>query len=119
MNPYIFLVSALTLNAIANILLKSKPFVLSQWLSIRSLADVGAQYPFILAIFVYALSVFLYSAALTKINLSVSYPFALGGAFIIVTLASIFIFKEHIGMWQGLGLMLIFFGLVLVVTAKP
>ena len=118
MNPYIFLISALTLNAVANILLKYKPFVLSQWLNIRSFSDILPQYPFILAIVIYAVSVFLYSAALTKINLSVSYPFALGGAFIIVTIASIFIFKEYINAWQASGLFLIFVGIVLVVSMK-
>ncbi|MDP2642160.1 MAG: SMR family transporter [bacterium] len=118
MNPYIFLVTALTLNAAANILLKLKPFVLSEWLSIRSIADTLPQYPFILAILVYALSVFFYSAALAKINLSVSYPFALGGAFIIVTIASIFIFKEHVNVWQATGLLLILAGIALVVSMK-
>ena len=118
MNPYIFLISTLTLDARANILLKYKPFALSQWLNIRSVSDILPQYPFILAILVYALSVFLYSAALTKINLSVSYPFALGGAFIIVTIASIFIFKEYINTWQATGLFLIFVGIILVVSMK-
>ena len=118
MNPYIFLVTALILNAVANILLKFRPFVLSRWLSIRSISDIVAQYPFILAIVIYTVSVFLYSAALSKINLSISYPLALGGAFIIVTTASIFIFKEHINIWQATGLILIFVGIILVVSTK-
>jgi multidrug transporter EmrE-like cation transporter len=111
---YLFLVLALMLNAAANILLKmgatrlgglEEPGLFGRLLSNHHLSA---------GLFLFALNVVFYIAALTRLNLSVAYPIMVAGGIVIVVAFSAFALQEDITSLQTLGLALLVLGIALV-----
>lgn len=111
---YIYLVIALTLNAVANIILKLgsgnlkaiQEFGLIQGILKNGLLLVG--------LFLFALNVVFYSIALSKLPLSSAYPLMVGGGFLIITLFSILYLKEPVQLVQIFGIVLLFAGVICI-----
>jgi multidrug transporter EmrE-like cation transporter len=116
--PQILLGTALVLNAAANILIK---YSATRIVTPRSAAllpsRLGAalQPAFLLGLMLFALNVFAYQAALRTLRISVAYPVMVGGGFMLILLASTFLFHEHLRAVQYAGIVLILAGILLVV----
>ena len=94
---YFFLILALLLNAIANILLKISS---EKVIKFHSLLDIITNFTLIMWICLFALNVIFYFFALSKINLSIAYPIMTVWWIIIITLFSSFFFKEQLSTMQ-------------------
>ncbi|MBI2063117.1 MAG: hypothetical protein HYT61_02645 [Candidatus Yanofskybacteria bacterium] len=69
------------------------------------------------------ISIALFSILLLKtfsrgINLSYAFPIIYGGTVVVSTLGGLILFKEHVSLLQGAGIISIVFGLVLVAVSK-
>ncbi len=98
---WIALFIALFLNAFSNILTKLSAIKSSKTFLILGLLGFGIQFLF-------------YAFALKKINLSIAYPIMVGSGFLIISLYSFFYLKEHINIYDIIGIILIFIGVLLV-----
>jgi multidrug transporter EmrE-like cation transporter len=56
----------------------------------------------------------LYSAVLSRLDLSVAYPIMTGAGFVLVLLASILLFREPLNLFRLVGIGSIFFGVALI-----
>ena len=70
---------------------------------------------FLLGLCLFALNVFAYQAALRSLKLSMAYPVMVGGGFLLILVASAFLFQERLGAAQYAGIALILGGIWLVV----
>jgi undecaprenyl phosphate-alpha-L-ara4N flippase subunit ArnE len=84
-----------------------------------SLAVAAATTPWVLlGLVVFAVSAVSWLAALSKVPLSVAYPFnALG--YIVILTASIAVLHEKANLWTWAGSLLVVSGLIIVVLTKP
>lgn len=114
---YVFLILALVLNAIANILMKVGSGNLNYFTEYGIVEGFIKNYVLLIGMFLFAMNVAFYVLALSKINLSVGYPVMTSGGLVIITLVSYFFLKEAITPYQLFGLLLIFAGL-LFLTVK-
>ncbi len=114
---YLFLITALVLNAVANILMKVGSGNLSYFTEYGLFQGLLKNYVLIIGMFLFAMNVMFYVLALSKINLSIGYPVMTSGGLVIITAVSYFFLKEAITPLQLLGLLLIFAGL-LFLTVK-
>lgn len=110
---YIFLVIAFTLNALANVLLKSG----SHSLSVSGLTATSffANYALLGGLFLFALNIVFYALALARLPLSVAYPVMVAGSLIIVALSSALYLGESITLVQLLGMGMLLLAVVLIV----
>ncbi len=77
--------------------------------------DVSMGYISILGFIAYIISFLIYTFYIIKnYNLSYIYPIITGLTQVLVVLAGIFIFKEHITIMGGIGIILIIIGLILL-----
>lgn len=85
----------------------------------RSLAMVAAMSPWIVfGLGVFAVSAVAWLLTLSRVPLSVAYPFnALG--YIAILIASVTVLHERANVWTWVGTLLVVSGLVLVVTGAP
>jgi multidrug transporter EmrE-like cation transporter len=116
--PQILLATALTLNAAANVLIKYSatrmhPLPAGAPLSARLLVFLHPA--FVLGLLLFALNVFAYQGALRSLRLSVAYPVMVSGGYLLILLASWFVFQERLAPVQYCGVGLILFGIWLVV----
>jgi multidrug transporter EmrE-like cation transporter len=112
---YLLLTAALTLNALANLLLKLGAMRLSDRGGGPGLLLRVATNPYLLlGVALFALNVVFYAAALTRLNLSVAYPVMVAGGIVLVVLASVVWLREPVSSIQFLGLALLVLGIVLV-----
>lgn len=111
---FVFLVLALTLNAAANILLKIGATRLGSVEEPGLIGRLVSDYYLLAGLFLFALNVVFYVAALTRLNLSVAYPIMVAGGIIIVVSVSVFILREAVTPLQTVGLGLLVLGTVLV-----
>lgn len=119
MQSWILLFTALSMNSLANILIKigARPTglegldhtLLKKVVSFLNLSTI-------LAMFFFACNVFIYRKALEDIPLSVAYPIMAGGGLFVVTLVSFLhpLMREKICFLHILGLILILAGIILV-----
>jgi multidrug transporter EmrE-like cation transporter len=115
---YVFLVAALALNALANMLLKAGAAHLGG-LAEPHLVQRVLGNPYLLAgLLLFALNVGFYLAALTRLNLSVAYPVMVAGGLVIVVLGSALWLGETVTPLQWSGIALLAVGIVLV-TWRP
>lgn len=114
---YIFLITALVLNAIANILMKIGSGHLNFFTEYGLFQGLLKNYILIIGVFLFASNVVFYVLALSRINLSVGYPVMTSGGLVIISLVSYFFLKEALTPLQLIGLLLIFGGIILL-TAK-
>ncbi len=84
-----------------------------------SLATAAATTPWVLlGLVVFAVSAMTWLAALSRVPLSLAYPFNALGYLVILT-ASILVLHEHANLLTWAGTILVVSGLVLVVLSKP
>lgn len=114
---YVFLITALVLNAVANIFVKVGSGNLAYFKEYGLIGGLLKNYILVLGCALFAFNVAFYVLALSKLNISVAYPIAMGGGLIIITLISYFFLKEIITPLQLLGMLLILVGVVFL-TAK-
>ncbi len=116
--PQILLATALVLNATANIMVKysaTKIIPAPPGAPIVTRALTLLQPVFLLGLFLFAMNVFAYQGALRTLKISVAYPIMVSGGYILILLASWFLFRERIGTVQIAGIVLILGGIWLVV----
>jgi multidrug transporter EmrE-like cation transporter len=116
---YLFLIAALSLNALANVLLKAGAMQFAARPEPNLLLRLVASPQLLLALALFALNVVFYAAALTRLNLSVAYPIMMAGGMIAVVLASVAWLEEPVSTAQILGLALLVAGIVLVSQHPP
>lgn len=113
---YFFLFLALTLNAVANILIKlgSKQlaFDLQQFMA-QPLMFIKNGY-LVVGLCFFASALVFYSLVLSKMNLSIAYPIMTGMGFVFVIFFSVFFLQEQLFWWQWLGIAFIFSGVALL-----
>lgn len=73
----------------------------------------------LLAIGCFGFGLILYALALTGIPLGIAYPVLIGGSVALVTVLAITWFRERVSMRQGIGLVLILAGLLLLNGGNP
>jgi small multidrug resistance pump len=115
---YLFLTIALTLNALANVLLKLGAARFVGWGEHGVTRRLLTNSYLLLGLALFALNVVFYAAALTRLNLSVAYPVMVAGGMIVVVLASILWLEEPVTAVQASGIALLVAGIVLV-THRP
>ncbi|MBI2410429.1 MAG: hypothetical protein HYV32_00840 [Candidatus Kerfeldbacteria bacterium] len=115
---YAYLVTALTLNAVANISLKVGSKNLHYFKEVGMIEAVMKNYVLILGLILFALNVIFYSVALSKLPLSLAYPLMVGGGFLIITLFSTFYLKETLSGVQLSGILLLLSGIILISLPK-
>jgi len=112
---WIVLITAVVLNALANILIKTAMLgsnkeqniiniLRAKWLSLPMLGGILS----------FALALIAYSYILSKMNLSIAYPIMTSTGFIIVILASYVFFHEQITTLQIIGFILMLLGVWMV-----
>jgi small multidrug resistance pump len=111
---YLFLALALTLNAMANVLLKMGAMRLGTLGEPNFFARLVTDYQLLAGLGLFALNVVFYALALTRLNLSIAYPIMMAGGVIIVVSVSILFLHEAVTGRQMLGLLLLILGIVLV-----
>ncbi len=111
---YALLVAALTLNALANMLLKAGAQDLGGLGEPHLVQRVLAS-PYLLAgLGLFALNVVFYIAALTRLSLSVAYPVMVAGGLVVVVLGSALWLRETVTPLQWSGIALLILGIALV-----
>jgi len=71
--------------------------------------------PFIIGgLIIYALSMFLWLKVLSTTQISKAYPILVGLSFVLVVLGSYFFFKEELSFLKILGILVIFFGVLII-----
>ena len=116
--PQVLLVAALVLNATANILVKYSatrivPAPPGSPPAARLLAVLHPA--FVAGLILFGLNVFAYQGALRTLKLSVAYPIMVSGGYLLILLASVFLFQERLAAPQYAGIILILAGIWLVV----
>ncbi len=120
MPAYAFLIAALVMNALANVLVKYsmsrsvRPFVSLQG---TVLAPVAAflSWSYLLAIFCFAANLACYSLALRSLKLSLAYPLMVGAGYLVILAFQLFLFGERLSTAQYAGIALILAGVWFVV----
>lgn len=111
---YIFLLLALILNAVANILLKIGSDKIYLFKEQNFLSALTGNWVSILGIVCFASNVLFYSVALSKLPLSFAYPIMVGGGFLIISIFSLLYLHESISYLQITGMLLVLFGVTLI-----
>jgi multidrug transporter EmrE-like cation transporter len=111
---YFYLVVAMVLNALANMLLKQGAAHFGGLGEPHLVQRVLHNPPLLAGLLLFALNVVFYLAALYRLNLSVAYPVMVAGGLVIVTLGSAVWLRETVTVlqWGGIGLLTL--GIVLV-----
>jgi multidrug transporter EmrE-like cation transporter len=116
--PQILLLTALLLNAGANVLMKYSagrihPAAAGAGFAERFFARFHPT--FLIGLALFGLNVFAYQASLRSLKLSLAYPLMVSGGYLVILLASWWLFQERLGMMQYFGVGLIVAGIWLVV----
>lgn len=109
---------SVTLTVIAQLLLKKGALALSESLTNKPgltqlLSELITNYPLISGLAVYALSAVAWILALTKVNVSIAYPFV-GLGIVGTTVAGYLIFGEKISSTTVFGIILVISGLFFI-----
>ena len=105
-----FLVTALLLNAAANILMKAGAMDLSRGTPGPLWLRLATNGPLIAGVAGFGFALFFYSLALQRLDLSVCYPVMTGGGLLVVTVASALRYRETLGADKIVGIVLILIG---------
>lgn len=110
------IITSVTLNAIAQLFLKqgaNRLTHIGHQQGVISIVHKATNMPIMLGFVCYGLSIFLWIYSLSKVEVSVAYPFqALG--YIIVMFASAFFFNETINAQKIIGVLLITAGVICI-----
>lgn len=122
MPAYLFLAAALTLNALANVLIKysmgerARPLFAVQGTALAAVAPY-LTWSFLAGVFCFALNLLCYSLALRTLKLSVAYPLMVSlGYLAILVLQWMFQMGERLTLYQYFGVGLIIVGVWFVVS---
>lgn len=118
MSAYIFLVAALILNAVANILIKLSQSRLADSPPLTGFAAILQTYlnwPFLLGICCFGLNLMAYTQALKRLPLSIAYPLMITIGYLIILVVSWFLFQERLTATKYAGAVLMIGGLWLLV----
>lgn len=115
---YIYLVSAVLFNSLANLLLKMQSQKGLHFSGVN-LSLLTSNYLFLSSLAAFGINLIFYLFALRNISLSVAYPIMIASSFIIINGSAHFVFHESIQAWQLLGYFLIILGLALVLIFAP
>ncbi len=118
---YIFLVTALVLNASANILIKigaerAEAANLGSMPLIEQGLTLASNWQLIVGLILFASNVVFYALALKDINLSIAYPIMTSGGFLIISLFSVFFLREHLTPIQIGGIAMIALGIAMLAS---
>jgi len=111
---YLFLVLAMTLNAAANVMIKFGAARLGAFGDPGFVGRAVTNLPLIAGIGLFALNLVFYTAALSRLNLSLAYPVMMAGGVLIVVTLSVLFLREALSLTQMAGLLLLVVGLVLL-----
>jgi multidrug transporter EmrE-like cation transporter len=111
---YLFLAVALTLNAVASIMLKMGAERLAGLRGRELVAAVIADYPLLLGLALFALNFVFYTAALVRLDLSVANPIMTAGGMVIVVCSAVLFLRESVTAVQLTGVLLLVIGIALV-----
>lgn len=117
MTGYLFLIVALTLNALANVLLKIGADRLRSDSASSYLDRLLTNYHLMGGLVLFALNVVFYIAALSRLRLSLAYPVMVAGGVLIVATLSVLYLREPLSARHVVGILLLLAGLVLVTRA--
>ena len=107
----IFVIGSVFLNAVAQVFMKMAS---SKSLGLR---ESVTNYPLITAGILYLVSILMWLKGLSGMSLSQAYPFQSLG-YILVFLASYFVFGETIRTWQIIGLVTICLGIAILGVSR-
>ena len=113
----VFLLTALLLNAVANILMKLanvKNILPPDASMMDKLSGLYLSWPFLAGLAAFGLNLLFYTQALNKMSLSVAYPIMTGSGFVIIGLAGYFLFAEKLSFPILAGMTLILAGIILI-----
>jgi multidrug transporter EmrE-like cation transporter len=111
---WIVLITAIILNALANVLIKAGMIGSKEEGLINMLKNRWLSLPIISGILCFALALIAYSYVLSKMNLSVAYPIMTSAGFILIGFISWLFFKETITFVQLIGFGFLIIGIWLV-----
>jgi multidrug transporter EmrE-like cation transporter len=111
---YVLLTVALTLNAIANLLMKMGADRLGAVEGPGMLKGILTNYYLLGGVVLFGVNIVFYVAALTRMNLSIAYPVMMAGGVLIVVSVSVVYFRESLTLAQIFGILFLMAGLVLV-----
>ena len=119
MQSWILLFTALSMNSLANILIKigaNSPESMDIESSFSQKLFAFFNLSTILAMFFFACNIFVYRKALEGMPLSVAYPIMAGGGLFLVTLVSFIhpLLRERVSFVHIIGMVLILLGIILV-----
>ena len=113
---YLFLLVALTGNALANICIKlgSQQFAEGVQLFWKDPAILFKNGFFLAGVMLFAVALVMYSLGISKMNLSIAYPIMTSMGFLIVVSFSVWQLQEQLMWWQWMGIVLILLGVILL-----
>lgn len=113
----VILCGAIFFNALANVLIKvgmlEKSDLFDHGLLSAFFRIITNPFAFI-GITSFGIAFVLYSGVLSKLDLSMAYPLMTGTGYLLVILASIFLFKEQINIYRLIGIISIIFGISMI-----
>lgn len=115
MNKWLILAVGIVFNALANVLIKagSNQIAVKNMLSLKNIFLIINPY-LVGGIGSFAIALAAYSLALSKFKLSVAYPIMTSLGFIIVVIASKYLFGEEFNILKMVGIITTIIGVILI-----
>jgi len=113
---WLILFSGVLANAFASILVKIAMTPPRKIPNISDPFSLLTNWPLILAVILYILSLFFYASALTRFPLNIAHPVLTTGAVALVAVFSIVLFKETFHWTIGLGIFFVVLGVILITS---
>lgn len=114
---FVFLIFAILFNALANILIKigmaGEKGLFQEGIVSAVITILTNPYAF-LGIASFGLAFILYSGVLSQLDLSIAYPIMTGTGFLLVLIASVFLFHEVVNIYRLFGIAAIIMGITLI-----
>lgn len=111
MSAYVFLVIALVLNAVANLLIKyaARASAPAAGAPAATVMQTYLSWPFLLGLVCFGLNLAAYTQALKKLPISLAYPVMVSIGYLIILVVSWFLLGERLApvRYVGAGLMLV------------
>ncbi len=115
---YFIIIFGIISNAFASVLIKYATMPPRSFPSINEPLQSIRNWPFWIGIFFYGLAFIMYAMSLARLPLNVVHPILTTGAIALVSILSILFFKEQFNWTNGLGVLLIIIGVILVTIKK-
>jgi multidrug transporter EmrE-like cation transporter len=112
--PYLLLIMAFAVNGLATVFLKLNALRGAGFSGGVSIETITGNAYLFSALALFGTNIILYYLALRSVPLAIAYPIMVTGTFLVVGLASLLIFHEHISGPQVAGYLLVLTGITLV-----